>query len=199
MKRYNVLKDCIIGGKFWAGGTVVDAEGLGFDGDHVGKFVEHGFLKEIKEDCLRFKRWNKDDIRSELAKVLIAPEDYVEDEKKYFTWEEACAVKDRLGNGWRLPTRSEWVLICEEFGQKDGYLNADTLVNNLGLEWYGWQDKDGALRYAGLNGLYWASTAYQSELYAYCLAFNSARVLPSDYNARWNGFTVRLVKDLEEK
>lgn len=118
MKRYNVLKDCIIGGKFWAGGTVVHAEGLGFDIDHVGEFVEHGFLKEIKEDCLKFKMWNKDGIRSELAKVLIAPEDYVEDEKKYFTWEEACEIKDKLNNGWRLPTRSEWVLICEEFGQK---------------------------------------------------------------------------------
>ena len=49
----------------------------------------------------------------------------------------------------------------------------------------------GSLRNAGNNGNYWASTAYQSELYAYNLNFNSANVNPSNNNNRWNGFTVR--------
>ena len=48
----------------------------------------------------------------------------------------------------------------------------------------------GSLRYAGDNGVYWGVSAYQSELYAYGLDFNSAIVVPSNYDGRWNGFTV---------
>lgn len=72
-------------------------------------------------------------------------------------------------------------------------------MDNLGLSYHGWTDKTGSLGYAGYSGNYWATTAYPSELYAYYLDFNSTRVYPSTDSARWNGFTVRLVKDLEEK
>ena len=48
----------------------------------------------------------------------------------------------------------------------------------------------GSLRAAGVNGYYWASAAYPSELYAYDLVINSANAYPSYYDARWFGFTV---------
>ena len=49
----------------------------------------------------------------------------------------------------------------------------------------------GSLRNAGGNGDYWGVSAYPSELYAYVLDFNSAIVVPSNYDGRWNGFTVQ--------
>lgn len=165
-------------------------------GAYTNTLLKNGFIQPIREYDL--DGWEKDGKRSELAKVIIAPQDYVEGDKKFFTWDEACAIKDKLDNGWRLPTRSEWVLICEEFGQKDGCLDADTLVNNLGLERHGWQDEDGSLRDAGHNGSYWASSAYPSSLYAFNLYFNSTNVYPSSNTNRWLGFTVRLVKDVEK-
>ena len=48
----------------------------------------------------------------------------------------------------------------------------------------------GSLRYAGVDSLYWASTAYPSELSAYYLDFYSANVIPSNNDVRWSGFTV---------
>ncbi len=48
----------------------------------------------------------------------------------------------------------------------------------------------GSLRGAGDDGNYWGVSAYQSELYAYYLGFNSAIVYPSYLSNRWYGFTV---------
>lgn len=194
--KYKVLERFVSqrGAKVFEKGEVYAANTAGA---YTNTLLQNGFIQPIRE--YDFDSWEKDGKRSELAKVIIAPEDYVEGDKKFFTWEEACTIKDKLKNGWRLPTRSEWVFICEEFGQKDGCLDADTLVNSLGLERHGWQDEDCSLRTAGLGGFYWATTAYPSELYAYNLYFNSTNVDPSYYNNRWCGFTVRLVKDVEEK
>ena len=49
----------------------------------------------------------------------------------------------------------------------------------------------GSLRSAGYDGYYWGVSAYQSELYAYGLYFNSTNVLPSSSDTRWLGFTVQ--------
>ena len=48
----------------------------------------------------------------------------------------------------------------------------------------------GSLRGAGDDGYYWGVSAYQSELYAYNLNFNSVIVFPSYNVDRWYGFTV---------
>lgn len=193
--KYKVLERFVSqrGAKVFEKGEVYTANTAGA---YTNTLLKNGFIQPIRE--YDFDSWEKDGKRSKLAKVIIAPESYTEGDKKFFTWDEACAIKDKLGNGWRLPTRSEWVLICEEFGQKDGCLDADTLVNSLSLERHGWQDEEGSLRLAGYNGYYWATTAYPSELYAYNLDFNSTNVFPSYSSDRWYGFTVRLVKDVEE-
>lgn len=137
---------------------------------------------------------------SELAGVEIADRDYTEDGKKYFTFDEACAIEGKLNNGWRLPTRHEWALICEDFGQKDGCLNAKTLMDNLGLEKLGWQNEDGEVFDIdrASYGYYWSSTPHIETTHAYYLNFNSSAVSPSYSNDRWLGFPVRLVRDIKE-
>lgn len=153
------------------------------------------WFEELPEEI----NWEDNAIKSELAKVLIAAVDYVEGDKKHFTWDEACALEKKLGNGWRLPTRHEWALIVEEFGQKGGRLDAKTLIKNLGLGLNGgdWHDDDGVC-FAGSYGLYWSSTPYSNGTYAYYLYFGSTTsVNPSYYSARQIGVSVRLVKDLE--
>lgn len=133
-------------------------------------------------------------IRSKLANVIIAGCDYTEGDKKHFTWDEAMALKDKLPDGWRLPTRSEWALICEEFGQKNGALDADTLVDSLGLSENGSLNSS-TLYYAGNAGYYWSSTVLSGTA-AFSLSFGSS-VSPADSNSRYLGFSVRLVKDME--
>ena len=49
----------------------------------------------------------------------------------------------------------------------------------------------GSLRYADVNSLYWSATTYPNATHAYYLDFNSASVLPSHYNNRFDGFSVR--------
>ena len=51
----------------------------------------------------------------------------------------------------------------------------------------------GSLRRVGLDGYYWSSTAYPDVNNAYYLSFSSADTYPSNYNARWYGFSVRCV------
>ena len=47
------------------------------------------------------------------------------------------------------------------------------------------------MRDASLNSFYWSATAYPNATYAYALGFNSTIVYPSNYNDRFNGFSVR--------
>lgn len=146
----------------------------------------------------KFEEWEKNGIRSELAKVIIAPEDYVDGDKKYFTWDEAMALD--LPDGWRLPTRREWVLISEEFACcHDGELSADELIRNLKLNKNGWIDGRGQLHELDANGSYWSSVAYSTATVAHGFDFGSDYLYPQYYYSKGFGFSVRLVKDMEEK
>lgn len=137
---------------------------------------------------------------SKLAQVEIADKDYIEDDRKYFTYEEALEVEKKLSNtGWRLPTRSEWALICEEFGQKDGYLDGTTLATNLKLNRNGWYGSDDKYLFSPSYGYYWSSTSYSNASYAYYLGFATSSVAPSDYSNRNHSYTLRLVKDMGAK
>ncbi len=49
----------------------------------------------------------------------------------------------------------------------------------------------GSLRHTGLDGYYWAESAYLSELYAYAPYFNNTSVYPANYTNRWDGFAVQ--------
>lgn len=49
----------------------------------------------------------------------------------------------------------------------------------------------GSLRNASYNSNYWTSTTYPSATYAYRFHFNNTDVVPSHYNLRFLGFSVR--------
>lgn len=139
---------------------------------------------------------------SKLAKVDIADHDYTEGDKKHFTFEEALEVEKKLKcTGWRLPTRSEWALICEEFGQKDGARDAAQLMGALKLSLNGYVYPNSPyLNNPGIVGYYWSSTPNSSSANsAYALYFSSTNVNPSDYSSRYIGFSLRLVHDVEGK
>lgn len=132
----------------------------------------------LEKEKYEFDDWNTNGKTSELAKVLIAPENYTEGDKKYFTWKEACAIEKKLNNGWRLPTRQEWTLICEEFGTKNGVLYSEENVPS----------------YAGNVGYYWSSTPNSNSTQANLLDFHSTLpVNPSNLTNRYQGFSVRCI------
>lgn len=138
---------------------------------------------------------------SKLSGLEIADKDYVEGDKKYFTYDEAMEVQEKLKlTGWRLPTRKEWVLICEEFAcGDDGDLHGQLLSERLRLGLNGWQyHEDQRVRSVGGYGYYWSSVA-SSATNARYLYFDAAYVYPSHSYYRAYGFSVRLVRDLHKE
>lgn len=53
-------------------------------------------------------------------------------------------------------------------------------------------ESSGSLRGASSDGLYWLSTAYQTDADAYDLHFGEATISSSYYPSRWSGFAVQL-------
>ena len=140
---------------------------------------------------------------SKLANVEIAAEDYnvggkEVDGKHYFTHDEALDVQEKLKDaGWRLPTRSEWVLICEEFGQKDGQLDAQTLYKNLNMGLTGFYDFEiGKVHSRTTYGHWWSATR-SSATSAYSLYTTTTGVYPQYSYYRGYGLAVRLVRDVK--
>lgn len=140
---------------------------------------------------------------SQLAKVEIAADDYniggkEVDGKHYFTFGEAQEVQKILEDtGWRLPTRSEWVLICEEFGQKDGELDCEALYKNLNMKHTGWIGEDGDLHAPTTVGYWWSDTA-SSATDGRNLVTWPGNVNAQGSNWRGSGFALRLVRDVKE-
>lgn len=188
--RIKVLKDFIAKeGVYIQAGSICDMD-IPEDNDRFYKsLLEHKFIKCISD-------LEKDVIKSKLANVIIAGCDYTEGDKKYFTWDEAMALKDELTGGWRLPTRSEWMLICEEFGQKDGRLNGNTLIENLGVCKNGTRLGNGYINFKDEMGYYWSSTTcFKGRYY---MAFDRDISANNNTDPQLNGFSVRLVKNVEE-
>ena len=158
------------------------------------------------------EQWRpKGTIKSKLLPIEIATNDYweasdddqnpmvVDGKKRYFTWAEAMAIK---ADGWRLPTRAEWAVLCTEFGEKDGDIGYDALIKALGLGKNGYVNS-GSLWFAGDIGYYWSSIAYPSTSGAYYLYFRSGNfysgcVNPSSSAPCHFGQSVRLVRDVKE-
>lgn len=131
------------------------------------------------------KKWKDNGIKSESTGLIIATEDVEIDGETYFTWDEAMALgkRGKIPKGWRLPTRHEWVMFVEEFGQDDdGSLNGSKLVERLSLK--------------HKNAQYWSSTAYgHIGAYSLYLGSSSYNVYPSSYHDEHCGFGVRCVKE----
>lgn len=153
-----------------------------------------------------FARWQKDAIVSKLAGVRIAPEDVkinfgdigtVRDGNVYFTYDQALELEEKYlkPNGWRLPTRREWVLICEEFGGAgDTKEEVGKLVKALNLKQNGRFDPDDDTLYnQGARGGYWSRTADSSATLAYYFVFYASGFNPQGYSNKGHGFSVRCV------
>lgn len=156
--------------------------------------------------ALYSSRWEENGIKSELAGLIIAPEDYVAPNgKRYFTYDEAMELEEKVlkPNGWRLPTANEWTKIVAEFGTDE---NPDAAIEVLNLESNGFiwdncmkeynkdpKDYDSVIG-RGVGGHWWSATA-TSSTYAYLLYTFSGRVIPQDINDRGDGFAVRCVKE----
>lgn len=167
--------------------------------DFISGLEKYGFIEEIKDQDFAVIDFAVI-ATSKLAGVEIAAEDYVEGDKKHFTWDEAIEAVKKLGNGWRLPTRKEWSLICEEFGyDEDGRPSGGLLAKNLNLKANGWKDFKGSLNSSGSNGYWWSSTASDTT-YRYYLSYNTRNGLYSGgNNGRYVGFSVRCVRDIKSK
>ena len=134
---------------------------------------------------------------------------YEKDGHHYYTWHEAMEAARSVGK--RLPTREEWVALCDL---------GSTWDDELKGRWFGGNhdsDHKGSLflPIAGLSsskglgyrtkmigtstsGYYWSSSpGYGSSNYAVNLYFYSGFVYPLNYFNRANGFSVRCVRDKE--
>lgn len=201
MQQYKVLKECIdpIHVELAKPGDVIVVKEpcLAKDAIILAGMKQHGFIEPI--ETIDYKQWEEDGYVSKLAQVIIAPEDYVEGGKKYFTFDEAVALGNKLANGWRVPTRHQWALISEEFANDEyGRLNSELLQSKLKLKMNGYRDLQIDICLSGLEGNYWSITACPAASDAYYQNFSSANVCHYSSN-RANGFSVRLVKDLERK
>lgn len=193
--KYKVLKTFLTKKALYEPGGVYIHDN---PGNFTKRLLEYGFIKEMPEFVTKdLTEWKSKGIKSKLANILIAPEDYTEGDKKHFTWDEAMALEKKLPNGWRLPSRHEMVLIAEEFGRnlETDELEGQWLQKNLGLGLNGFVD--GSSPYGvGSCGHYWSRTAYNSTV-AYRLYFSSGYLYPANANYRRGGGSVRCVKDLE--
>lgn len=140
--------------------------------------------------------WEKNGIKSKSTDLIIAPEDYIEGDKKIFTWDEAMAIEQK-SRGWRLPTIAEWAHIVAEFGETDeGELDASVLAEAISLGANGYHNGSG-LRHQGAYGNYWSRTAGSADD-AYGLNFSTNGYFNLQYyNYKYNGFSVRLVKEVK--
>lgn len=188
MQKYKILKSYLGKRVILRAGSITERQP---NHPKTKLLIDNGFISPVDQ----FKTI----VTSELAKVEIADKDYTEGDKIHFTYEEALEIEKKLkGTDWRLPTRSEWALICEEFGcDNDGKLNGQLLIDKLELGLNGYV-ATGSLNRAGAIGYYWASTAYSPEV-AYYLGFNSGALYPSYSHWRFYGFSIRLVRDIEEE
>lgn len=191
--KYKVLQRFITKSNVYTPGDVYQVD---TPGKFTNRLIEYGFIeKDLNEDM--FRRWEKYGVVSNLANVIIAPEDYTEKDKDKFTYEEALELEKSLPDGWRLPTRKEWVLICEEFALESatGLLKPDLIEKNLGLKKNGYLDRDEVRQGTDSVGYYWSRTV-RNAYDAYNLYFYSGNLYPADYSHKYSGYSVRCVKEL---
>ncbi len=97
------------------------------------------------------------------------------DGRWYYTWEEAMAAAEQLGDGWRLPTQKEFEQLCELGSTRVvwegcwvGGNHASNHKGSLFLPATGTFEDTGKLTHVGAWGYYWSSS-----------------ILPHDRNSAW--------------
>ena len=125
----------------------------------------------------------------------------------YYTWEEAMAAAEQLGDGWRLPTQEEWDALCdlgstwddERKGRWFGGNHATDHKGSLFFPAAGYRHRDGgALTSVGAGGYAWSSSPnHSTSVNAGSLCFSATWVNPLDNNSRSYGFPVRCVRNVK--
>jgi uncharacterized protein (TIGR02145 family) len=119
----------------------------------------------------------------------------------------AKTIFDPCPAGWRVPTWCESQSPWSALGSGNIEMSSIGTWNNHGVTWIpisagfwpaaGSRDHEtGTLKYSGVNGDYWSSSAFSSGVYTgYCLIFNHNSVSTSPMYCRAGGFSVRCVKE----
>ena len=128
------------------------------------------------------------------------------DGRTYYTWEEAMAAAEQLGNGWRLPPRDEFVQL-DELGstwddeRKGRWFGGNHDTDHKGslfLPASGYRHvTTGALTSVGAGGWCWSSSYLAGNLNAGSLYFDTGYVYPLNSNNRAYGFSVRCVRNVK--
>ena len=128
------------------------------------------------------------------------------DGRWYYTWDEAMAAAEQLGNGWRLPTRGELVDLDdlgstwddERKGRWFGGNHHTDHSGSLFLPASGHRGyTSGDLWGVGTHGYAWSSSPTSGSTYAGYLGFYSALVYPLTNDSRAYGFPVRCVRNVK--
>ena len=127
------------------------------------------------------------------------------DGRWYYTYDEAVEAIKQLGDGWRLPTRGEFLDLddlgstwdAERKGRWFGGNHDTDHAGSLFLEATGYRHREsGALTYVGTNGYYWSSSSgCAGSIYAGSLGFSSGGVYPLYNGRRAYGYPVRCVRN----
>lgn len=118
----------------------------------------------------------------------------------YYTWEEAMAAVEQLGNGWRKPTDAEWEALCNLGSTWDDERKGRWFGDNLLFPAAGYlKCADRCLVHVGTAGYYWSSLLRGiSSLYAADMDFDSTGAYPAGRITRsTHGFPVRCVRNVK--
>lgn len=131
---------------------------------------------------------------------------YEKDGRHYYTWDEAMEAARSVGK--RLPTREEWVALCDLGSTWDDELKGRWFGGNhdsdhkgsLFLPVAGWRSfyNSDKLANTNIDGLYWSSSPYYGgSSYAGYFSFYSGCVYSPDTHDSSFAFSVRCVRDKE--
>ncbi len=129
------------------------------------------------------------------------------DGRTYYTWEEAMAAAEQLGDGWRLPTREEFEKLCDlgstwDDDRKGRWFGGNHDTDHKGSLFFpaaGYRHRGtGALAVVGAEGVVWSSSSYAAgSHFAGLLWFRSGYVGPLSLSHRAHAFSVRCVRNVK--
>ena len=132
-----------------------------------------------------------------LTKYCDDPFYGIVDNKDELDPEDDAAVQN-FGEGWRMPTESEFSELIKNCDYKDGVFTSRINGNKISFPMAGWICDDGKPLLKGSIGYYWSSTGYPVNLeYALSCNFDDLRVGSYGRTQRYYGLSIRAVRDKE--